>query len=213
MSAPVGSLELTMKNLKKNGFTAYLVEDEREAKELFFGSLLPEIRPKVVSYADSLTLRETGILDELKRSRGLEFIDTFEARLSWEEKIELRRKALLVDLFLTGTNAITENGELINLDMIGNRTNGILFGPRNVVLTVGINKIVKDIEAGMRRVKEISAPRNARRHASFGLPCQKTGYCVNCSSGQRICNAWSIIERCFPRNRIRVIIINRELGY
>ena len=168
--------------LKANNFLPYWVEDQVAARKLFFDTILPEINPQLVSYADSITLRSTNILDDLKLRPDIRMIDTFAPELSWEEKIERRRQSLLVDLFLTGTNAITENGELVNLDMIGNRINGIVFGPKNVVLTVGINEIVKDIEAARKRIKSISAPRNAKRHENFTLPCQKTGYCMNCSS-------------------------------
>jgi hypothetical protein len=210
---PQISPELTLKNLKRNNFLPYFVKTTQEAYDLFFGTLLPEISPQVVSYADSVTLGTTGIIERLKTEPGIRFIDTFEKGLSWEEKIERRRQALLVDLFLTGTNAITEDGKLINLDMIGNRINGIVFGPRNVVLTAGVNKLVKDLEAGMKRIREVSVPMNTRRHTNFRLPCQKTGVCSDCRSEQRICNAWSIVEKSFPKHRIRVIIIDQELGY
>ena len=205
-------LDETQNNLKRNGFTVYICETPHEAKKIFTKNILPEMEIKTASYADSMTLHETRILDEVRNLKGIEFIDTFDKTKSWDEKIELRRRALGVDLFLTGTNAITQKGQLINLDMIGNRINGIVFGPRAVVITVGINKIVKDIEEGMKRIKEISAPRNAIRHTKLNLPCQKGGYCVECSNEQRICNSWSIMEKCFPKKRIKIIIINRELG-
>lgn len=198
--------------LKENNFMPYWVESPSDAKKLFYSTILPEINPQVVAFADSLTLRSTNILDDLKSYEGIRFIDTFDKSLSWEERIERRRQALLVDLFLTGTNAITENGQLVNLDMIGNRVNGIVFGPRNVVLTIGINKIVKNVSEAKKRIKSVSAPLNAKRHETFDIPCKDTGYCMNCNSKQRICNVWSVIEKCFPKNRIRIILINEELG-
>lgn len=205
-------LKNTSKNLEKNGFMVYLAKNTIEAKSLFHSVILQEITPKTVSYADSITLKATNILEELKQNKHIDFIETFDKKKTWDENIEQRKKALSVDLFLTGSNAITEKGQIINLDMIGNRINGIVFGPKNVVLVVGVNKIVKTIEEGMKRIKEISAPQNAIRHKNFDLPCQKTGYCVDCYNDQRICNTWSIIEKCFPKKRIRIIMINEVLG-
>jgi hypothetical protein len=210
-----GSEELllaTKRNLEINGFAVYVVDSASKAKEVFFGEILPALRPRSVSYADSLTLRETGIIQEVKELANIEFIETFDRTKPWDENIELRRKALLVDLFLAGANAITVGGQIVNLDMLGNRIGGITFGPKEVVLVAGKNKIVRDIEAGMGRIKAISAPRNAARHTRFSLPCQRVGHCVDCSSEQRICNAWSILEKCFPKKRIKVILIDEELG-
>ena len=208
----MNDLNKTVTNLKKNGFGAYFTETPEEARELFFGQLWDKENPGTVSYADSITLKKTGILDRLRSLESISFIETFDRGKTWEENIEQRRKALLADLFLTGTNAVTARGELVNLDMIGNRIGAIVFGPKSVVLTVGINKIVEDIESAKERIKKISAPLNAKRHKNFILPCQKTGYCTDCSSRERICNAWSIIEKCYPKGRIKVIIINQDLG-
>jgi len=205
-------LATTEKNLIGNGFLVSVVNNAEEAKELFYSSILNETAPRSISYADSLTLRSTGILDGIRLNPHYTFIETFSKENTWDENIEQRRKALTVDLFLTGSNAVTEVGQIINLDMIGNRTAAITFGPRNVVLFIGINKIVKDIKEGMKRVREVSAPQNAIRHRSFALPCQKTGYCVDCHSEKRICNAWSIMEKSYPKKRIRVVLIKEELG-
>lgn len=207
------SIEKARKKLIGNGFNTYICETPTEAKELFFSRIFPGLTAASVSYGDSITLKETGILEKLKKDKDITFIDTFDKTKTWEERLELRRQALLVDLFLTGSNAITENGQIINLDMIGNRINGIVFGPRNVLLTVGKNKIVKDIAEGMKRIKETAAPMNAARHKDFILACQKAGRCVDCSGEKRICNVWSIIEKCYPKKRINIILINKELGY
>lgn len=119
------------------------------------------------------------------------------------------RRALLSDLFLTGTNAVTSCGRLVNLDMIGNRTAAISFGPKKVVLFVGQNKIVPDLASAIDRIKNHAAPLNARRHG-FNTPCAKSGRCHDCTSGQRICNSWSIVDKCFPVGRIKIILIEGE---
>jgi L-lactate utilization protein LutB len=125
---------------------------------------------------------------------------------------ELRRQALLVDLFITGANAVTETGKLVNLDMYGNRVAGITFGPKHVVILVGRNKIVGDVEEAMWRVKDYAAPVNALR-LEKKTPCVKTSYCEECRSPDRICNTWTITEKSFPKGRVKVILINKEMGF
>lgn len=199
--------------LKKNGFEAYLAKDGAEARSIFRERIYPAARPKSASWGDSITLASLGLVDELEALEGVELVRTFGPGLSWDEKIEARRRALLVDLFVTGSNAVTEDGKLVNLDMIGNRTGGIVFGPKAVAIFVGSNKLVPDVAAGMERVKRVAAPLNAKRHTGFHTPCQVTGVCADCSSPDRICNSWSIVEKCFPRGRIRVVIVGEELGF
>ena len=206
------SMNTTKAALEHNGFEVYLCGSAAEARELFAREMLPSIEPQSVSYGDSETLKGTRILEDLKANKKILFIETFNMDQTGKERVKARREALSVDLFLTGSNAVTERGQILNLDMTGNRIGGIVFGPRNVVLTVGKNKIVKDLEEGMERIKTHCAPGNIKRHPNFQTPCQKTGSCVNCSSDQRICNVWSIIEKCYPKRRIKVILIGEELG-
>jgi hypothetical protein len=124
---------------------------------------------------------------------------------------ELRRQALLVDCFLTGTNAVTESGRLVNLDMIGNRVGAMHFGPRQVIVLAGRNKIVAGVDEAMRRIKTYAAPVNAMR-LDKKTPCVKTSYCQDCNSPDRICNVWTITEKCFPDGRVKIVLIDRELG-
>jgi L-lactate utilization protein LutB len=127
------------------------------------------------------------------------------------DMLERRRRALLVDLFITGTNAVTETGKLVNLDMIGNRVAGITFGPKHVIVIVGRNKIVPDIEDAMLRIKNFAAPANSMR-LDKKTPCVKTSMCEECRSIDRICNNWTITEKSFPKGRIKVVLINEDLG-
>ena len=119
---------------------------------------------------------------------------------------------MLVDLFITGTNAVTEKGRLVNLDMIGNRVAAITFGPKNVIIMVGRNKIVADVDEAIERIKTYAAPVNVMR-LEKKTPCLQTGVCQNCKSPERICNAWTISEKSFPQGRIKVILINEDLGF
>ncbi len=206
-------LDKTKKQLERNNFEVFISQSLEEAYKIFIEVILPQLNAKSVSFGDSITMHQTGVIEYLKNCEKYEFIDTFNSENSWREQIIQRKKALTADLFLTGTNAITESGYLINLDMIGNRVAAITFGPRNVVLFVGKNKIVQDLDSAFKRVKEISAIVNSKRHKSLKLPCQIKGVCSDCHSPQRICNTWTITEKSYPKNRIKIILINEELGF
>ncbi len=198
--------------LDKNNFSAFIAQDPEEAKEIILQQILPDITVRTASWGDSQTLRSTGILELIDQDSSIELIKTFDSTVSREEIIERRRRALLVDLFFSGSNAVTECGKLVNLDMVGNRTAGITFGPRHVVLCIGRNKIVPNVERAMERIKNQAAPMNAIRHPGFKTPCVTTSYCADCSSPDRICNTWTITEKSYPKARIKVILINQDLG-
>jgi hypothetical protein len=208
--------KLRLKNCKKalenNNFEVFLADNPVHAKEIVLEELLPNIKPETASWGDSLTLRSTGLLEVIKKNPDIHFIETFDKTVPRDEVIERRRQALLVDLFLAGTNAITATGKLVNLDMIGNRVAAITFGPQNVIIFLGRNKIVANIEEAMERIKNYAAPINAIRHKNFKIPCRETSYCTDCKSPDRICNIWSIIEKSFPKGRIKVVLINQDLG-
>jgi len=198
--------------LAKNNFEVYVAEDPADAKRVIVDDILPGIATRSVSWGDSMTLHATGVLEELGKDDSLRIIRTFEPGVPREKLIERRRQALLVDVFFTGCNALTESGQLVNLDMVGNRVAAIVFGPRHVVITIGRNKIVADVEAAMHRIKAYAAPLNAIRHPGWRTPCIQTGRCSDCRSPDRICNVWSITEKSYPRGRIKVVIINQDLG-
>jgi hypothetical protein len=164
-----------------------------------------------ISWGGSMTLRETGLYQTLSDGTDVQVVDTFEDKLSAEEKDQRRRQALHSDLFITGTNAVTESGQLVNLDMIGNRVAALTFGPRWVVVVVGRNKIVPDLEDAMFRIKNYAAPANSMR-LDKKTPCVKTSYCEECKSPDRICNTWTITEKSFPVSRVKVVLINEDLG-
>lgn len=211
MSAQPASLEQCQAALTANGFDVFVARDPAQARQIFFAKILPSVEANLVSWADSMTMEATGVLNELLANPKIKMIKTFEPGVPREEIIERRRQALLADLFLTGSNAITACGKLINLDMIGNRTGGISFGPKKVVLFVGQNKIVPDLASAIDRIRNHAAPLNAKRH-DFPTPCAKTGRCHDCSSPKRICNTWSIIDKCFPQGRIKVVLIEGAFG-
>ena len=197
--------------LEENNFDVYLADTASEAKKIVENNIIPALAPRRISWGGSVTFTDTGLYDALKNNAQFEILDTFSKKGTPEESLELRRQALLVDLFITGTNAVTETGKLVNLDMIGNRVGAITFGPKNVIILAGRNKLVNDVEEAINRVKLVAAPANTIRLKKKN-PCLKTGYCEECSSKERICNAWTIHEKSFPKGRIKVVLINEDLG-
>ncbi len=197
--------------LRSNHFDAHVVPDIAAARALFLETILPRSGAGTVAYGGSATLMALGLPETLAATPGLDVVDTLDRTLTPEQAYERRRQALLVDLFLTGTNAVTADGVLVNLDMIGNRACAIAFGPKRVVVFVGRNKLVEDLTSAVQRIKEFAAPANAIRLAK-NTPCVKTSHCEDCGSPERICNVWTITEKSFPRGRISVVCINQDLG-
>jgi hypothetical protein len=146
----------------------------------------------------SMSTPGMGLWAEVARLPGVKLIDPYEAGLAKEQAYERRRQGLLADILIASTNAITLDGRL--------------FGPAKVILAVGLNKVVTDLEAARERIKRYVAPVNARR-VGAKTPCAATGICTDCDSPQRICNAWSIIEGQSIPGRIHVKLIGEELGY
>lgn len=204
-------LESCKKALEKNNFEAYIADSPADAKDTAVNLILPKIEVKSVAWGDSMTLYETGLLDYFRERSGIRLIETFDKGVSYEELNERRRKALTADLFLTGSNAVTESGFVVNLDSIGNRVGGIVFGPRYVILMIGRNKIVSGVDEAMKRIKNLAAPANAIRHGKK-TPCMKTSFCSDCKSPERICNVWTVHEKSKPPGRIKVILINGDIG-
>lgn len=198
--------------LEKNNFEVFLVQNTAEAKHLVLETLLPQLAPKTVSWGGSMTLGAAGIGPELLANKSLSVINPYEAGISPAEAYERRRQGLLVDFYLTGTNAITEEGHLVNLDQTGNRVGALNFGPKNVVVLIGRNKLVPDVDSAMVRIKNFVAPVNVMR-LDKKTPCLTTSFCQDCKSSDRICNVWTITEKSFPKHRIKVILINEDLGF
>jgi len=198
--------------LDANNFETFIVESNDAAKSIVLEKIIPKLAPKSVSWGGSITFVATGLYDLLKKNNDLNVLDTYDKNLSPEEGLERRRQSLLVDLFITGSNAVTEAGQLVNLDMFGNRICGITFGPKNVIVIVGRNKIVPDLDDAMFRIKNYAAPVNAMR-LDKKTPCAKTSFCSECKSPDRICNTWTITEKSFPKGRVKVVLINQDLGF
>ena len=202
-------VESLLKSLKANNINGYFAKNSEEAKELALG-LIP--KNSVVGMGNSLTLRQTNIFDSLA-SGNYQLINQFEPGITPEENLRRRRESLLSDVYFTGVNAISLNGELINIDGKGNRVAAIMFGPQKVVIVAGKNKIVNDEEEAWERLKMQAAPALAKK-LGRNTPCAKTGTCSDCASAERICRCYTVIKGQMPadKDRIHVIIVDENLG-
>lgn len=204
-------LENVKEALESNNFEVFIADNSEEASKIVLEKILLNENIKSMSWGGSMTFVGTGLYDALKDQKEFKILDTFDKSLSNDEKTQLRREALLTDLFVTGTNAITEDGCLVNLDMIGNRVGALTFGPKYVLVLTGRNKIVPDIDTAMERIKNYVAPTNAMR-LDMKTPCVKTGECSECKASARICNSWTITQKSFPQKRVKIVLINQDLG-
>jgi L-lactate utilization protein LutB len=200
------------KALEENKFEVFIAQKAEEAKNIALTEILPKLRIKSVSWGGSMSFVATGLFHELKDKPELEVLNTFDRSLSNEEMMDLRRRSLMTDLFITGTNAVTEDGCLVNLDMVGNRVAAMMWGPKNVLLIIGRNKICSDINEAMSRIKTYAAPVNVI-NLDKKTPCKETGVCQDCKSPDRICNYWTIIEKSFIKHRIKIILVNEDMGF
>ncbi len=160
----------------------------------------------------SMSLVELGLVDAIYAIPQVTVFDPYRPGLTPEESLEQRRQGLLADVMVASTNAITQDGKLVNLDGMGNRVSGMIFGPRKVVLVVGMNKVTYDVDEAMARVKHLAAPLNNVR-LNLANPCCETGICSDCKSPSRICNMWTIIEGHMVKDRIHVVLVGDSLGY
>lgn len=203
-------LENCRQELSRRGFEAIVVASAAEARREVMAQI-EAFAPGSVAFGGSATIEGLGIVEELRRSKRWPLIDTVDYTMPRQQRLELRREALLCDLFITGVNAVTEDGVLFWLDAYGNRVAAVAFGPRKVVLVVGRNKIVASREAAEERIRRVAAPQNAKR-LGCNTPCVKTGVCMDCSSEERICCTHVRMERCTPKGRISVILVDENLG-
>ncbi len=206
-----------LNNLEKEQIEAFFVESKEMAKKKVLELIekkralsAKDEREMVVSWGGSVTLDECGIRDAVREKYNA--LDPY-APATPAEQNEAKRQALLSDVFLMGTNAICESGELVNIDGNGNRLSALIFGPEMVVIVLGKNKIVKDLKSAYARVKTVACPKNAKR-LNRKTPCALTGACGSCYiSGATIC-AHTVVTR-FSANpdRIKVVIVNEDLGF
>lgn len=196
-----------IENLKKRNMNGYYCQNAQEARELV-KELIPE--GASVTWGGSETMNETGIMDMLKEST-YHLIDRKNAATP-EDARKLYGEIVTADYFLTGTNAITLGGELINVDGNGNRVACLITGPSHVIVVAGMNKVAVTEEDGIRRVRNMAAPPNSIR-VGASTPCTKTGKCEDCQSPDCICCQTVITRRSRIKNRITVVLIGESYGF
>ena len=214
-----------IKNLQRKNINGQYVPSREEALTAILGMIPPGV---VVARGDSITVEQTGIITELKKRNQNRIIDPLEinaegvyVNAEWEQRRRIAREVFSADIYLVGTNAITLDGKLVNIDGWGNRVSALIFGPEKVIVVVGVNKIVKDVNEALERIHNFAAPMNAKRHylkhhrdEFSDLPCVRTGRCVDCNHDSRICRYTAIIEgtRAREKGRINVMLVGEELG-
>lgn len=197
-----------IKNLEKRQIEACYCATIEDAEKKAFAYLTPGC---TVSFGGSMTLDEIGMLTALRYDPNITLLDRATAATPEEAK-DIFHKALSADFYFMSTNAITADGELVNIDGTGNRVAALIYGPENVIIMAGMNKIVPDVEEAVLRVHNTAAPMNCQR-LDRNTPCASTGICADCLSSDCICNQVVITRRSGIPGRIKVILIGQEFGY
>lgn len=197
-----------IKNLEKRNMEGYFAETSEEAVALIMEKFLTS--GKTVCFGGSMSLAESGLMEALQGSDCVLY-DRTTAKTPGELR-EMKAKMINSDYFLMSTNAITTDGELINIDGTGNRVSYLCYGPENVIILAGMNKVVSSVEDGVRRVRDIASPPNTVR-LNKNTPCARTGRCGDCYSEDCICSQIVITRRSGAKGRIKVVLVAEELGY
>jgi len=200
--------EKAVEGLQKNGFGALYCQN---SGEVFHYILNEAAEAKSIGFGGSLSVADLKLADKLK-GMGKEILNHGVPDLTMEERLVIMRRQLTCDLFLTGSNAVTLSGVLVNIDGNGNRAAAMFFGPKKVIVVVGRNKLVDgSVEDAVHRIKSYASPANTKR-LNLETPCATTGFCADCNSPQRICRVTTVIEK-KPRNTdIRVLVVNEDMG-
>ena len=196
-----------IKNLEKRGMEAYYVDNSEEALQKALSFTAPG---SSVSWGGSMTITDMGLIDALKAGDYV-VLDRTVPKTD-EEKREFFGKVNMCDFYFMSSNAITMDGELLNIDGIGNRVASLIFGPSNVIIVAGMKKVVDNIESAVDRARNTAAPINTMR-LNRKTPCTQTGRCMDCMSPDCICNQFVVTRRSAPAGRIKVILVGEELGY
>lgn len=195
-----------VKAMESRHFEAYYCGTKEEALKKAL-ELIPE--GSVVAWGGSVTMNEIG-LSEALHSGKYQLIDRDAAPP--EERRKLMRQGLLADYFISGANAVSEDGEIVNIDGMGNRVGAIVYGPDHVVIIAGMNKVAKTLEDAVKRARTIAAPINKQRFGGT-TPCAKTGSCGDCKAEDCICCQMLVTRVCRPAGRIKVILVGEDLGF
>ena len=200
--------ETTRKHLQAKGYTAWVAPDHDEARRVVLDLIPPG---STVGIPGTVTIRELD-LPRLLEERGCKVTHHWTPNLSPEERRARLQEELSAEVFLTGTNALTRDGMLVNIDGTGNRVAGISFSPGKLVVVASVDKICPNLESALRRARDAASPPNAAR-LGVDVPCVATGHCVDCNSPHRICRVVSILERAPLGREAHVVLVDSPLGY
>ena len=198
--------ERLVKNLQSRHFEAYYCATAQDALKKAL-ELIP--RGSSVGWGGAKTCHEIGLLDALKEG-DYRTLDRANAKTP-EEATQIARDCLDADVFLTGANGLSLDGEMVNIDGIGNRVAAIIYGPKTVLVVAGMNKVTDDLESALIRARTVAAPMNKQRFTN-NTPCAQTGICADCKSEGCICNQIVITRKCRPAGRIKFILVGEDLG-
>ena len=200
--------QTVIENLKKRNMDGYYCETAMDAVEKALSFIQ---KGETVSYGGSMTLEECGMMTALRYDSDFTLLDRANTKTQ-EERDKLYHEALSCDTFFMSSNAITEAGELVNIDGTGNRVAALIFGPKQVIVVAGMNKVCRDLETAMVRARNLASPPNAIRFDKK-TPCTATGKCGDCLSPDCICNQIVITRNSRDAGRIKVILVEGEWGY
>ncbi len=198
-------MQNTISNLEKNGFEVLHVKNSNEALEIAKKYIKDGLK---IGLGGSTTVAQIGLLDYLIQRENINLCNQYESGIDMAENLNRRREGILSDLYITGCNAITKKGELVNADGSGNRVAAQIFGPKKVLLFVGVNKIVDDIHAGFKRIREVAAVKNIDRMNKKAIEMGKTPQ----YNADNIGNKFAFING-DEKGRTTIILIDEELGY
>ena len=199
--------QILVKNLKSRHFDAYYCASRQEALEKAL-ALIP--KGATIGWGGSVTAKEIGLMDAVRSGDYRPYDRDNAATL--EERTKLMKQSLLADVFITGANALSLDGQMVNVDGNGNRLGGIVYGPDSVLVIVGMNKVTATLEDAVTRARTVAAPMNKQRFPAQ-TPCEVTGVCADCKSEGCICNQILITRHCRPAGRIKFIIVGEDLGF
>lgn len=196
--------QILVKNLKSRHFDAYYCPTKEEALARAL-----ELIPKgaTIGWGGSVTAKEIGLMDAVRCGDYRPY-----DRDGAENPREMMKQSLTADVFLTGANALSLDGQMVNIDGTGNRLGAICFGPEKVLVVAGMNKVEANLEAAITRARTVAAPTNKQRFA-LETPCEVTGSCADCKSDGCICNQILITRNCRPTGRITFILVGEDLGF
>lgn len=197
---------ILVKNLKSRHFDAYYRATKEEALEKIL-SLIPE--GDTVGWGGALSAQQIGLMDAI-RAGNYQALDRDTCNTP-EERNDMMRRCLLSDTFITGANALSLDGQMVNIDGNGNRVAAIVYGPKQVVVVAGMNKVEDTLEAAITRARTVAAPMNQQRF-QLPNPCTTTGACADCKSETCICNHILITRHCRPVGKIKFVLVGEDLG-